>query len=375
MNLTRREFVSMVSGALASGAVGAELPFLAASERAGYTVPLVGDTHFDGPLFETYHAHYAEPDPNEDKWHRQEIARDIDMWRERCPSLLKSSAAQLDGSEPFVLHLGDLVQGDCYDAESHVRMLADATDLLKGHYRSLPFVTVVGNHDIRTGAAAAYKSYMTARLTRELGTTVADTTFSFRHGNDAFVVVDCNSPNLDAILGLIEAASGARHLFLLTHGPFVAPDAASYRWGLFLAKGKEQKHAALQTALAKRKAIVLCGHTHKVDFKRVKTADGEFTQFTANSVWAPSELADPVPFHTKVSEYGTNARASLSGDALAAYDAYMDEQRAMLTDYWFAKACGHFRLRVTDSIVAVAFYRFDARRPCKCWQLNTVVGG
>ena len=114
------------------------------------------------------------------------------MWAERCPRLLKASAACLPGDARFVLQLGDLVQGDCDDQPTHKRMLDDAMQLMKRAYSgNLPFVVVEGNHDIRgDGAREAYHAWSNATMGRELNQTVASTTFSFRQGPDAWVVAD-----------------------------------------------------------------------------------------------------------------------------------------------------------------------------------------
>lgn len=59
----------------------------------------------------------------------------------------------------------------------------------KSELGGLPFVTVVGNHDIRgTGAAKAYAEYMPARMSEELGCSVKSNNFAFARGgqmNDA----------------------------------------------------------------------------------------------------------------------------------------------------------------------------------------------
>ena len=222
-----------------------------------YSVVLLGDTHYDTHPASTYHSHYDNDRKAEWLWRvqRAEFMRNGDMWAERCPRLLKASAACLPGDARFVLQLGDLVQGDCDDQPTHKRMLDDAMQLMKRAYSgNLPFVVVEGNHDIRgDGARTAYHEWSNATMGRELNQTVASTTFSFRQGPDAWVVADFNCPDPDLINRLVDTTEGARHLFLVTHGPLLFSDTGSFRWSLLgAAKYDEAARSSRSSCAAAR---------------------------------------------------------------------------------------------------------------------------
>ena len=146
-------------------------------------------------------------------------------------------------------------------------MLDDVFGFIKGAYGGrFPFVTVVGNHDIRgdipgDGAKETFDAWQPPLMSRELGVPVHGTTFSFRQGPDVFIVVDFNHPRPDfALLNRLFAESEyARYTFLVSHGPAI-PNGAS-RWFLLGAKNRTEERRELLRRLAKRNAIILSGHT------------------------------------------------------------------------------------------------------------------
>ena len=160
--MKRRAFLTISATSLAGLAFGNRLSSFSESNlEKKYSIVLLGDTHFDTEPASVYHADYNEPVEWLNRVQRAEFARNGEMWRERCPLLLKR-AAQLIGSDTkMVFQLGDLIQGDCGNPEVHKKMLEDVMNRFKSELHGLPFVTVTGNHDIRgTNAKEAYHAYM-----------------------------------------------------------------------------------------------------------------------------------------------------------------------------------------------------------------------
>ena len=311
--LGRRDWLKgCAAGALC---LGARASF--AQNPGAYSVVLLGDTHYDAHPASTYHSHYDNDRKAEWLWRvqRAEFMRNGDMWAERCPRLLKASAACLPSDARFVLQLGDLVQGDCDDQPTHKRMLDDAMQLMKRAYSgNLPFVVVEGNHDIRgDGARTAYHEWSNATMGRELGQTVASTTFSFRQGPDAWVVVDFNCPDPDLINRLVDETQGARHLFLVSHGPLLFSDTNGFRWSLLGAAKYDEARRALIAKLMRRRAIIFFSFSYR-----------SFNFCLINRC---------------------------------------------LVEYWFAVAAGHATLSVTDRSVKASFFPGDARAPSQVFEL------
>ena len=347
---------------------------LAARAPGNYSVVLLGDTHYDTFPSSTYHAHYYNDRKAEWLWRvqRAEFMRNGDMWSDRCPRLLKASADCMPSDARFVLQLGDLVQGDCDHQPTHKRMLDDVMQLMKHAYAGrLPFVAVEGNHDIRgDGALEAYHEWSNATMGRELGQEVTSTTYSFRQGDDAWVVVDFNCPNPDLVNRLVDSTQGARHLFLVTHGPLVFSDSGSFRWSLFGAPKYNEVRRELIAKLMRRRAIILAGHTHVIDFKRLRSSEGELTQFITSAVWTNEEMAFSKPAATTPKEYGEATGPQLTSErARDDFHTCIGEVKPNLVEYSLTRAAGHATLSVTDASVKATFYPGDSRKPGQVFEL------
>jgi len=161
-------------------------------DGGAYGVAILGDTHYDAEPESVYHSHYDESN----RWAKvqhAEFRRNGEMWRGRCKRLLEASG-RLAAERPtdFVLQLGDLVQGDCDDVPTHGRMLTDCMCLFRKAYPAdLPFLTVLGNHDVRgKGARTAYLDFVEKTLSPEAGVPARYPAFSFRKGRDLWVFCD-----------------------------------------------------------------------------------------------------------------------------------------------------------------------------------------
>lgn len=56
-------------------------------------------------------------------------------------------------------------------------------------------------------------------MSEELGAPVEKTIFSFKIGDDAFIFIDFNSPDDEAIEQCLKDTEGARYTFIVSHGP------------------------------------------------------------------------------------------------------------------------------------------------------------
>ena len=371
MELTRRDFLA---GAVAMAAAGGDCATVRGG-RGSYSVAILGDTHYDAAPESIYHSHYDESN----KWAKvqhEEFRRNGEMWQTRCPQLLAASATLAHRFDTrFVLQLGDIIQGDCDDVPTHKKMLDDCIKLLRKPYPAgLPFLTVVGNHDFRgKGAREAYfafaEPFMTAEIARLAGTEgrlAKYPAFSFRVGPDLWVFCDFETKNLDPISDLIDADPDARHVFLVTHGPFTTPGAErSFRWRLGGRKESEASRPRLYETLSRRRAIVLSGHTHTTDFYRHENRFGGFSEFTVNSVWAKPEQATAEPVYDKVCAYMTDGLAAVQVDRREDYRRELEFFGSGLKDYFHNKGAGHYRLAVADDVVTMEFYPGAAVKPAR----------
>jgi hypothetical protein len=380
---TRRRFIRELSSAAVAGTAGIVLPCTAASsaDARTYSVSLLGDTHFDSVDPRFYHKDYTRStSPARFKAHCAEHVRNAEMWASRMPSLIRASAACRRPDTAFVMQAGDFIQGDCGNPAVHRRMLDDAFKFMKDAYGgNLPVVPAVGNHDIRgalreDGAFDTLHSWYPGRMSEELGSPVKGTTFSFRQGPDAYIVVDFNSPGPDLALlkRLLGGCEDARYVFLLTHGPFI-PSGAT-RWLLYGSQKDNEKRRELTAMLARRNAIVIAGHTHRLEYYDCAFPQGRITQLVVNSVWTEAALAVPEIIDSGVSEYGRRAQLKPDkkpGDArYADLAGYVDEFRPYVKNYLMAKAAGHYLMEVSDKSVKVSFYGGDSTKSDRTFVLR-----
>ena len=367
--MNRREFLTLsATGIVGLGISSVPLPVWAKGKKdKKYSLIILGDTHFDIDPPSVYHAHYNEPDERLNKIQRAEFARNGEMWKDRCPRLLRRAAGLIDKDTRMVLQMGDLIQGDCGNGEVHKKMLSDVMTRFKQELGDLPFVTVVGNHDIRgTGAKEAYHSFMPARMSEELGKQITKTTFGFNIGNDAFLVIDFNNPDDKEIDRILDDTKVARHTFVMTHGPVLPPDITSCRWFFHGGASEANTQARLhfRQAFAKRNAIVLCGHTHYTDFMDWEGDGGRITQMTMSSVWTSENQKQYTVRSEGAENYGMFRKKLMEkpeGANLKDESALFDEYRPGVRQHINSRSQGSYKLNVSNKRITIDFYAGDSQ--------------
>ncbi len=331
-----------------------------------YSVIVLGDTHFDGLTFDTYHS--LNPNPTESNL--EEWTRNAGMWADRCPRLLRAAAARETADTAFAIQLGDLVQGDCNDNATHLQMATDAFASLKSALgQSLPLCLVTGNHDIRksnsssSGAADTYYAWQCARMTEEMGKTVDNTTFYFTHGPDLYISVNFNSPSMPVIEEALAVHPDARYTFLMTHGPVLPSDTTNYTWHLWGGTDSAVNRLKLRKMLLKRDVIVLAGHLHTTELTEVMTDEGRITQVIASSVWAPESRARSKPYLSGPADYGARQETAPGQDRFAEY-------RPAITRYLRSALAGYMRMEVGARGVTMRVYGGASSTPAHVWRLR-----
>ena len=377
--MDRRSFFKYSAGAVVGASLLGRATKAFAADDGSYSAVILGDTHYDAPDPEKYHAGYTDPNPTREANHRKEFVRNADMWEARCPALVKRAAALVDGDTRFVLQMGDLIQGDTATAAVHAAFLADTFDLLKqGVAPGLPFVTVAGNHDLRGNddavATKAYADYMPARLTKELGREITDTNFRFSVGDDAYLVLDFTHPDVARIERLFQETQGARHTFVVVHSPVFPYDSASY-WWWFLLGSRDDRRAderrRIRRLMASREVVVLCGHTHKTELLDWYGDGGRITQMTMSSVWAKESQGTWTEKVSSPEGYGSQMLKGHPelGEPGPVQDIF-DEYRPGVRRYSWADAAGSYKLLVSPKEVFVDFYAGDSELLSNRFQLR-----
>ncbi len=373
--LTRRRFLSL--GALAAAGAGCS------SARAGesaYSVLVLGDVHFDAPEIGVYHAHYKpKPGSTAARIFPLRMKREHDQWSGRMQRLAAAARRDVRPDTRFVLQLGDLIQGNCATAAVHAKMLEDGFAYFKRTVSpDLPFVPVVGNHDVdqscwldRKSAKDAFCETMFPKWSRELGQAVDSTTFAFRQGPDLFLYADFNHPDLERILGLLEDNADARYTFLVSHGAIVPVcPGPHFRWFMLGRKGHDARRRKLFSGLCRRRAIALVGHNHVTAFADIKMPDGgRLTQFMATSVWSDDPQARKPPKHVSREGYARLPKATKEYN-LADARALFGEYRPHVGEFFFSGQQGRCLLEVSDNAVTMTMRGGDLAEPARTFSLR-----
>ena len=346
------------------------------ASRGVYNVALLGDMHFDAAPKSVYHSHYD----NRSNTVLAEFRRNGEMWSTtdgRSRSLVAASAklAAEDHATRFVVQLGDLVQGDCYDDVVHRRMLNDGLAAVRGPFPAgLPFLPVVGNHDYRGASGRSVcTDWFNELLSQEIGQPVSFPLISFRVDDDRWIFCDFETVDLLALAREVEADETARYVFLVTHGPLTTPDTANWRWHLsgWKEKGGCGRGAKeLFEAVSRRRAIVLSGHMHWTAFYRNENPLGGYTELIVNSVWKSDDIATAKPVNDSPEQYGLRRRDKVDAKSLKAFDAAIARYKKGLTEYFLGLGAGHYRLEVSDDRVLAHFYPGDASEPGRTFDLT-----
>ena len=263
---------------------GCASPMREAVKMAGvaeYRVTVLGDIHFDG---KAYHITGAVTSNQ-----NRERNRNIGMWEDGSSDALLAAASQQSCKDtPFVIQLGDLIQGDCDNAELQDKAFYDAVARLKQHFPGRKMLSLVGNHDVR-GLADAPESadrVFVPLMKAELGVPVEmdGTNYALRYGKDLYIFYDYTKRSAGEFVKKMLAGNGdARHIFFLTHLPLFPCSAGNPGWVI-------PHFEELIPLFIRHKVIVLCAHTHFFGYIRYRGEGWNIPQLTVVSMgyqWEP----------------------------------------------------------------------------------------
>ena len=360
----------------------------ATEAEESYSVVMLGDVHFDSADALCYHSEYH---PDSDYLRRAKDsaqARAEKMWGPPNPLMPRLAAATRRDIRPdtkFVLQLGDIIQGNCGKEVFQRKMLTDAFDYFKSHAAGpLPFLTVVGNHDVSanvwtdetTVPPAIYRRVILPRVAHELGEPLDSTTFAFRQCGDLFLFADSIAPDFDRIRSLLESNRDARHVFLVAHYPVIPNNPVTgregaYREVLLGAREQTDERRELLKLLCRRQAIALVGHSHRTELIEVQTPEGRLTQFMGSSVWAKPKSAVLPPRLTGKENYGVIPARHPRGYDLTDAAELFGEYRPLVTRYATSGLQGRYLLEVSGSSVRVSIRGGDSPDVLRHYELRS----
>lgn len=238
---TRRMFLHRA----AAGSLGLLGNFALAAPDAGaeWSIPLLGDLHFD-----RLEHHDLDWLAREHPGDVRQVQNYSQITRERTPRLLErvrttcKELQQAGTPVPFVLQLGDLLEGLCGSEDLALRQAREAIDFVEQARLPVPLLLTKGNHDVSgPGAAAVYDRALVPFMARATQADLSRAAFTRTLGGTLLVFYDAyDRGSLEWFAHLLEDHK-PRRLIVAIHPPVVPYNARS-TWHVYSSpKYKEQR--------------------------------------------------------------------------------------------------------------------------------------
>src|SRR6185369_13124188 len=255
-----------------------------------WAFPLLGDLHFDKL---EHHDH---------DWLKREHPGDVSqvenysrITRDMTPRLfarVRESLTALNQTKtnvPFVLQLGDLLEGLCGTDVLAQRQAREGLDFVRDANFTAPLVMTKGNHDITgPGAADAYRQILLPFLAQQNKAQIKEAVFTRHQGGTLIAFYDAYDKNsLDWFTKTLEESKPER-LIVAIHPPVVPYNARS-NWHIYSSPKQAAQREQLLSLLGRHRAIVLCGHLHKYSLVVRRAEQGKFAQLAISSVAASAD--------------------------------------------------------------------------------------
>lgn len=355
-----------------------------------FIFPLLGDLHFD--RLEHHDMAWMEKEYPNDIRQVQNYSR---ITAEALPLLMKTVQGsiqqhrQAGRTVPFVVQLGDFVEGVCGSHELDAKHKNDAIAFVREQQLDAPFLFCKGNHDVTgPGSKETYNEIFLPFLAGEINRVHQQTqaapvaslnsaSFAVRYGDSLLAFFDAykHPDSLDWLEATL-AANTARHVFVMIHPP-VTPYGARTTWHLYARERQTAERTRLLELLGKHNAIVLTGHLHKYNLMTRRTTQGRFLQLAVNSV---------------ISKPTVNVEDVLEGTAAYTPDQVRVEPRfspdneelrrtnisneAPFVDYFeYASIPGYAEIEVHGEQVLMRHYRGATRELWKTRDLTAILKG
>ncbi len=364
---SRRHFLKSAAAGVLLGPAG-NWAIAAADDDANWSFPLLGDLHFD--KLEHHDHEWLAKEHSGDVAQVQNYSR---ITRDLTPKLfarVRESLAQLEQAKtrvPFVLQLGDLLEGLCGNEQLAARQAREGIDFVREAKFSAPLVMTKGNHDITgPGAVEAYRRVLLPFMSEATGTKITEANFSRQRGGTLLAFYDAYDKNSLDWFAKTLAESKPERLVVAIHPPVVPYNARS-TWHIYSSPRQTAQRAGLLELLGRHRAIVLCGHLHKYSLLVRRTDYGSFAQLAISSVAASSDgkprdqrsgLADYRPDLVDLEPRHSPETVTIRRELLAA-------ERPFIEHFEYADTWGHAAVHVRGGQVTAEIYRGFEQEPSK----------
>jgi hypothetical protein len=365
--VSRRQFVkltTLASVAIAGGRTSLAMLREPSGDKPLYTVPLLGDIHYD-----KFSHHDMEWVRKEKPGDERQINNYVMVTETLTPRLLagvKDAIKTAPAPTPFVIQVGDLVEGLCGSYDLQALQFRDTFAAIDAAALGAPFLITKGNHDITgPGAVEAYDKVLIPWLAAQgKQEKFAGASYFRKHDDDLFIFFDGYKPDINWLEQTLRL-NKARHAFFITHQP-VIPYNARANWCTFSRDAAKQ--AQLLSLLAQYNVLVLGGHLHKYCLLTRKVDTGSVTQLAVSSVLRNARENTPKDPLSGVEKYNgdlVNLEPNHSPDTVEARRAILNAEAPSILRYEYSDIPGYAMLKVYADRVDADIYISLATEPWK----------
>jgi hypothetical protein len=367
---TRRSFLQ----AFGAGVLGARGSFAASAETGEeMLVPVLGDLHFDRP--EHHDLPWLRSSHAGDERQIENYCRVTKEWSPKLFDVAQQRAAEGRDAVPFLLQLGDLVEGLCGNEKLAEQQMRDALAWVKGAGKEVPFAMCKGNHDVTgPGATEVYDRVLVPFLQQRING-AGGARFTQKRGGTLFVFFDAyDKGSLEWFEKLMGESKPERLIFII-HPP-VVPYNARATWHVFSKPADAEKRERLLNLLGKHHAIVLCGHLHKYTCVARRTQGGSFVQLAISSV-ATDAAAAPKDERKGLEAYSPDLvelEPKHDPETVESRRKILSAEREFVTHYDYADTWGHAVLRMSREGVKASVCRGLSKETWRDLDLSALSG-
>jgi hypothetical protein len=386
--LPRRQFLQCTASAAMGLTLGTaargETQKPARNEAPPFSFVLLGDLHFD--KLEHHDMDWLDKNKKGDLSQIKNYSRITADIMPQLFATVRATVADLNRTAatrvPFVLQVGDLVEGLCGSEERAAKQDQEALDFVRGADLGAPFIFAKGNHDVTgDGATEAFAHVCQKYLGEQAVPFTADgkpvaANYAIEQGGALFCFYDAYDKQSLEWLETALARRTARHCFVIIHPP-VVPYGARATWNLFSSAGDKAKREKLLEMLGRQNAFVLGGHIHKFNtLTRATPGGGKFVQLAVSSVINAASVKAKDTL-SGVGDYnGDQVRVepAYSPDTEAARRAVYEGERPFVKTFEYADLPGYAVLDVTPSRVTARVFAGVSRELWRTVDLTALIG-
>jgi calcineurin-like phosphoesterase family protein len=374
--LSRRGFLKQSAAACTFAGPAGNCALAAGENDDAWSFPLLGDLHFDRV---EHHDH---------EWLAREHPGDVSqvenysrITREMTPRLMArvrdtlAELAQAKTRAPFVLQLGDLLEGLCGSEQLAALQAREGIDFVRQAKFSAPLVLTKGNHDITgPGAVDAYRRLLLPFMAQQTQSEITEATFTRRQGGTVVAFYDAYDKNsLDWFAKTLDELRPQR-LIVAVHPPVVPYNARS-NWHMYSSPKQQAQRERLLALLGRHRAIVLSGHLHKYSLLVRRTDHGPFVQLAISSVAATSD-GKPRDERRGVEQYGPDLvelEPRHAPETVATRRELLAAERPYIERFEYADTWGHAVIHVGGSQITAQIYHGLDAQPWKKADLTALL--